>query len=598
MTYRKLLVANRGEIAIRVTRAAAELGIPTLAVHAEDDARSLHVQRADEARALKGRGPAAYLDAEQILAIAREHGCDAIHPGYGFLSENAAFATRCAEAGLTFVGPRPDTLALLGDKIRARALARQLGIPVLPGSAALRTPAEAQAFFDELGPGAALLLKAAHGGGGRGLRLVRERSELAEAFERCRSEAAAAFGDDAVYCERFIERARHVEVQILGDGSGEVAELGLRECSLQRRHQKLIEIAPVPMLAGALAERLQGAAVELARAVRYAGVGTCEFLLDTRRSDEPVFIEANPRLQVEHTVTELVTGVDLVQTQLQLAAGKSLAELGFARTGPVPRGYAIQLRVNMETMDAAGATRPAGGVISVFEPPSGPGVRVDTFGYAGYATSAAYDSLLAKLIVHSAAPSFGAALARARRALRELRIEGVATNAGLLRALLEREELASGAVYTRFIEEHAAELFAASGGNGRPASLLAGARVDANDPLAVLAHGKSAADVAGPEAIETDVPEGLSAVRAPMLGTIVSLAIEEGQSVSSGQALLVMEAMKMESVIHAAESGVVRQLGVAPGDTVAFVLPNSVETVVMFLAASAVGTVAPLNPAY
>ncbi|HKP55631.1 MAG TPA: carboxyl transferase domain-containing protein [Polyangiales bacterium] len=566
MPYQKLLVANRGEIAIRVARAAAELGIPTLAIHSEDDARSLHVQRADEARALKGRGPLAYLDAEQIVAIAREAGCDAIHPGYGFLSENAAFAARCADAGLTFVGPRPETLATLGDKIRARALARELGIPVLPGSAALESFEQLQAFWAELGAGAALLIKAAHGGGGRGLRVVREQAELADAYQRCRSEAAAAFGDDAVYCERFIERARHVEVQILGDGSGDVAELGLRECSVQRQHQKLIEIAPVPGLSTQLAERLQSAALELARAVRYRGVGTCEFLLDTRRGDEPVFIEANPRLQVEHTVTELVTGVDLVQTQLQLAAGKSLGELGLSRASRPPRGYAIQLRVNMETMDESGKSRPSGGVLSMFEPPSGPGVRVDSFGYAGYATSAAYDSLLAKLIVHGA--DFGVALTRARRALRELRIEGVATNAGFLRALLEREELASGGIYTRFIEEHAAELFAASGGNGRSAPALAGARVDSSDPLAVLAHGKSALEVVAPAASEPDVPEGLCAVRAPMLGTIVSLAIERGQSVSSGQALLVMEAMKMESVIHAAESGVVTQLSVAPGDTV------------------------------
>ncbi|HKU39318.1 MAG TPA: carboxyl transferase domain-containing protein, partial [Polyangiales bacterium] len=408
-----------------------------------------------------------------------------------------------------------------------------------------------------------LLIKAAHGGGGRGLRVVRERAELADAYQRCRSEAAAAFGDDAVYCERFIERARHVEVQVLGDGSGEVADLGLRECSLQRRHQKLIEIAPVPGLLPALAERLEHAALRMARAVRYRGLGTFEFLLDTRRGDEPVFIEANPRLQVEHTVTELVTGVDLVQAQLRLFTGTRLRELELPRT---PRGYAIQLRVNMETMDARGEARPAGGVLTVFEPPSGPGVRVDSFGYAGYATSAAFDSLLAKVIVHS--PSdFAGALVRARRALRELRVEGVATNAGFLRALLERPELSNGGMYTRLIEDAAAELFAASGGN-KPAAPLAGARVDTSDPLAVLAHGKTAAARSAAAEAPSDVADGLHAVRAPMLGTIVSLAVAEGQSVSSGQAVLVMEAMKMESVIHAAESGVVRSIAVAPGDTV------------------------------
>jgi acetyl/propionyl-CoA carboxylase alpha subunit/acetyl-CoA carboxylase carboxyltransferase component len=576
MIHRKLLVANRGEIAIRVMRAAAELGMRTAAVYSEDDARCLHVQRADEARALTGRGAAAYLDIEAIIAVARELECDAIHPGYGFLSENARFAARCAEQGLAFIGPRPETLALLGDKTRARALARELGVPVLAGTQGATTLEQAYAFFDALGAGAAMLIKAAFGGGGRGMRLVRARSELAEAYARCQSEAAAAFGDAAVYCEQWIERARHVEVQVLGDQTGQLTHLWERECSLQRRHQKLVEFAPALGLPAALRQRLLDASLKLARASSYTSLGTFEFLLDGQRPDEPVFIEANPRLQVEHTVTEAVTGVDLVRTQLELAAGRTLAELGLGLASlPEPRGCALQLRVNMETLDASGAARPSGGVLSVFEVPTGPGVRVDTFGYAGYATSASFDALLAKLIVHSSAGGLQTTLARARRALGEFRIQGVATNLGFLRALLERSELAAGTAHTRFVEEHAAELFTASAPPpAASAPALAGARIDARDPLAVLAHGKTPASggMSLPEqptpALDLATPEGLHAVRAPMLGTIVSIEVATGQSVLAGQALLVMEAMKMETVIVAAESGIVRELPVAAGDTV------------------------------
>ena len=575
MTFRKLLVANRGEVAIRVMSAASELGIRSVAVFSEDDARSLHVRRADEARALPGRGARAYLDIDGLLEVARKLGCDAVHPGYGFLSESAAFAKASAEAGLTFVGPRPETLALLGDKTRARALARELGVPVLAGSAGPATLEQAAAFFDGLGAGGAMLIKAAFGGGGRGMRIVRNRAELDEAYARCSSEAKAAFGDATLYCEQFIERARHLEVQVLGDRTGAVSHVWERECSLQRRHQKLIEIAPSPWISPALRERLIASALELAKAARYENLGTFEFLLDLEEPERAVFIEANPRLQVEHTVTEAISGVDLVQTQLKLAAGSTLTELGLER-GPVapPSGYAIQLRINTEVMDANGATRPATGVLSSFELPVGPGVRVDTHGYVGYATSVSFDSLLAKLIVSSNAPDFAATLARGSRALRELRIEGVATNQSLLRALLEREELRSGAVDTRFVERHAAELAVRDEAGSAAAAAKAGTRVDSSDPLAVLAHGKRGGSDLQPSAAalppppELPVPEGMLVERAPVLGTIVSLSVAPGDAVRAGQALLVMEAMKMETVIAASTSGVVHAFAVTKGDTV------------------------------
>ena len=584
MRLRKLLVANRGEIAIRVLRAASELGLQTVAVYSEDDARSLHRERANEAHALRGRGAAAYLDGEQLVAAARELQCDAIHPGYGFLSESPGFALRCTEAGLSFVGPRTETLALLGDKTRARAFAQELGIPVLPGTQVAVSLEDTLRFFDALPLGSALLIKAAFGGGGRGMRVVRARDELADAYARCRSEALAAFGNDAVYCERFIERARHVEVQVLGDRSGAVTHLWERECSLQRRHQKLLEMAPAVGLSPALRERLIKWSLELAHAARYESLGTFEFLLDVERSNEPVFIEANPRLQVEHTVTELVTGVDLVQIQLQLAAGKTLRELELLGADvPKPRGVAVQARINMESMDERGNARPAAGIISAFEVPTGPGVRVDTFGYVGYPTSLSYDALLAKLIVHSTTTDRDAraALTRLERALGEFRIEGVATNQPFLRALvglLLRDGLVAEGTYTRFVEDHASQLVAASRPNdAREREASDAARAAARDPLAVLVHGKSSAPLAAAassaapaptRAAPAPVPDGMLGVHAPTLGTIVSVNVQQGASVQRGQPLVVLEAMKMEAVVQASSSGFVHELHVAAGDTV------------------------------
>ena len=592
---KSLLVANRGEIAIRILRTAAGLGMRTVAVFSEDDARCLHICKADEARPLQGSGAAAYLDVEQILAVAREAACDAIHPGYGFLAENAGFARRCAEEGIRFVGPRAELLELLGDKGRARALAERCGVPILPGTSRPTTVAEAREFLASLGAGATIVLKAIAGGGGRGMRVVADPAALEDAYERCRSEAQAAFGNGDLYVERYLLRARHVEVQIVGDHSGAVSHLWERDCTLQRRHQKVVEVAPSPGLGESMRERLTKAAVRLAEAARYESLGTFEFLVDAGSAgDGYFFIEANPRLQVEHTVTEAVLGIDLVEAQFRLAAGESLEALRLRQVDvPEPRGSAIELRINMETMRADGSVAPTGGILTAFELPSGPGIRVDSLGYAGYETSPRYDSLLAKLIVHSASPGLGALVARAYRALCEARIEGVATNVSFLQALLRHPAVAANEIHTRFVEEHAAELVSSSSdahrrlffesSTARPAQKLAGTRIDTTDPLAVLAHGKSPAARGGRSASPSAAPSGAAVVRAHMQGTVVAIEAHEGEAVRAGQPLLVMEAMKMEHVIASETSGIVRGITVAAGDTVveghplAFVEPSTVD---------------------
>ncbi len=590
---RRLLVANRGEIAVRILGAAAAHGCESVAVYSTDDARCLHVARADRAVALGSAGARAYLDIERIVAVAVETGCDAVHPGYGFLSENAAFAMRLADADVAFVGPTPAQLELFGDKARARRLAEEQGVPVLAGRSQAVTPAEAHGFFRALRGGQAMIVKAVAGGGGRGMRVVREAREIDDALARCRSEAEAAFGSGDVYVERLLERARHVEVQVLGDGR-EVVVLGDRECSLQRRHQKIVEVAPSPRLGGRLRERLFEAAARMAEACRYRGLATFEFLVDADGGEdgEWFFLEANARLQVEHTVTEAVTGLDLVRLQLEVADGATLDELGLA-AGRVPpaRGRAMQLRVNMERLERDGTVRPTAGTISVFEPPSGPGVRVDTLAYAGYRTSTSFDSLLAKLVVHVDAGDHASLVAVARRRLGELRIEGVETNAAFLAALLVEPEVAAGRVTTRFVDEHLARLveaaaavepspFFARGDGDAPAAAprtaAVGARVDHVDPLAVVRHGKGVSSSAGAAAtepppaapVERDVPAGCSAVRAPMQGTVVSVAVAEGDEVAAAAPLVVIEAMKMEHVVVAPLAGICRGVAVARGDTV------------------------------
>ena len=407
MPVSKLLIANRGEIAIRIIRAAREMNIASVAMHSQDDANSLHVRLADEAIALDGVGARAYLDVEAVVAAATEAGCDALHPGYGFLAESAELSRRCDDAGITFVGPTPESLELFGDKARARALAGNSMSPSCPAPRPPSTSKKPPSFFRSLGDGGAMVLKAIAGGGGRGMRVVTAEDEIAEAFERCQSEAAAAFGNGDLLVERLMPRARHVEVQIIGDGSGAVAHLGERECSLQRRHQKVVEWAPSPSISDETRERLTSAALRLAASDSYRSLGTFEFLVNLDDEQDLAFIEANPRLQVEHTVTEEVTGVDLVRAQLRIAGGESLAAIRLEQADvPPPRGFAIQARVNMERMEPSGEVRPSGGTLTTFEPPSGPGVRVDTYGYPGYTTNPNFDSLLAKVITYSASSDF------------------------------------------------------------------------------------------------------------------------------------------------------------------------------------------------
>jgi acetyl/propionyl-CoA carboxylase alpha subunit/acetyl-CoA carboxylase carboxyltransferase component len=576
--FKRLLIANRGEIAIRIARTAADLDIASIMIYSQDDAASLHVRAGDEALPLNGSGPSAYLDGPQILRLALETGCEAIHPGYGFLSENSAFARLCNNAGVAFVGPSPEALTLFGDKVQARALAKRIGAPVLPGSIGAATLEDAERFFSGLREGSAVMLKAIAGGGGRGMREVHALADMAQAFERCRSEALQAFGNGELYVEQLFPRARHVEVQILGDGT-EIAHLWDRECSAQRQRQKLIETAPAFGLTGELRAKLLEQSVALGKAVNYRGLGTIEFLIDQNPGGALpfAFIEANPRLQVEHTVTEAVTGLDLVRIQLQLAAGGTLAKMGLRQFAiPPPRGVAIQARVNLEAMNADGTARPTGGTLLLYEPPSGPGIRIDGFGYAGYRTSNKFDSLLAKVIAYTADGDLAAAARKTERALSEFRIAGVATNIPFLRALLRTPAFAAAALHTRFIEEHAVSL-CAQAAELAPAETprrRAGAQLESSDPLAVLEHGKSTGEASphtpapNERAADTAGPEGTSGVPAPLQGTIINIAVAVGDAVREGDPVLIMESMKMEHVIGSPINGVIRAITVAQGDTV------------------------------
>ena len=563
---RKLLIANRGEIAVRVERAAADLGIRTVAVFASDDRDSPHVLRADETVALDGRGPSAYLNVAAIVEAARSSGCDALHPGYGFLSERAALATACAVAGVTFVGPTPDTLALFGDKARARALAARLDVPIAPGTTGPTSLDEARLFVRGLGGGVAVMVKAIAGGGGRGMRVVIEETQLVEVFERCTSEAATAFGDGALYVEQLLRRARHIEVQVVGDGTS-VVDLGERECTIQRRNQKLIEVAPSPSLRPKVRAQIIEASRRMAEAVSYRSLGTFEFLVDADDGISWFFIEANARVQVEHTVTEEITGIDLVQTQLRIASGATLSDVGLSEP-PVRRGSAMQLRVNMETMQPDGSTRPTGGTITAFDLPSGPGVRVDTFGRTGYRTSPSYDSLLAKVIVRAPDASFRDLCGRADRVLGEVRIAGVETNTTFLRALVRNDDVRADRITTDFVDANITGLLAAmpTSETVHTSTAHVGARIDSTDPLAVLALGRSAltADPVDNPALDG----GLTAVGAPMQGTIIAVRAAVGLPVRVGDELFIMEAMKMEHVVPATESGTVRVVSVEIGDTV------------------------------
>jgi acetyl/propionyl-CoA carboxylase alpha subunit/acetyl-CoA carboxylase carboxyltransferase component len=545
-TFTKVLIANRGEIAVRIARAVRDEGMVAVTAHTVDDADSPHVGAGDDSVALPGTGPAGYLDIEAVVTAAADAGCDAIHPGYGFLSENPALAQACREAGIVFVGPGVGQLERFGDKVAARQAAEAAAVPVLAATGGGADLATVRAFLAEHG---SIMLKAVAGGGGRGMRPVTEPAVLDEAYAACQREATAAFGDGALYAEELLPGARHVEVQIVGDGS-RVEHLHERECSLQRQRQKLVEFAPAWWLEAGLRQRLHDAAVALGEHVGYDSIGTVEFLV---AGDRFAFIELNARLQVEHTVTEAVCGVDLVRIQLRLAAGDTLGALELYAP-PALDGFAVQARVNMETIGLDGRTMPAGGRITRFDPPADH--RVDTFGAVGYETSPRYDSLLAKVVVCADDPS--ETLSQAAAAVEGFVIEGVDTNRALLATLLRDPDVVAGRFDTTWLERHIGRLAP------RPQTTLAGAKVDSSDPLAVLVHGKQRSERA--EAAERG--DGRIEVSAPLQGTVVRVDVAVGDEVPVGSTVAIMEAMKMEHVVTAARSGIVQDVVVEPGDAV------------------------------
>ncbi len=603
MSVRKVLIANRGEVAVRIARSARELGLKTVAIAAIDDAASAHVVAADEAVMLKDSGPRAYLDVAALVDAAAANGADALHPGYGFLSESDALASACAKAGVIFVGPSPETLRVLGDKAAARALAARCDVPLLAGIDRPISLDEALAFFDSIaiaqptpnpspsrgggtsagqpstswrggesavlpspswggvgggGNGGsagdtAMMIKAVAGGGGRGIRLVTKREDIADAFARCGSEALKAFGSDALYVEQAMLAARHIEVQIVGDGTGAVAVLGERECTMQRRHQKLIEIAPAPALDDTVRRGLHAAAARMAEAVTYKGLGTFEFLVDANPAARVpfAFIEANARLQVEHTVTEEIFGLDLVALQFRIASGDTLHKLGLGKAPQrLPGRIAMQLRVNSETMLSDGSTKPAAGTIERLRLPGGPGVRVDTHAYDGYTIEPVYDSLLAKIIVSATGDDYAALYRKGARALDDLDVTGLATNASLLSALLASSDLQTHAVTTRYIDSHVGKLVDAA------------AAIDARRRRLPSKGAASAAQTAQNWATTE------STITSPLPGSIVSVAVEAGATVARGATLAIIESMKMEHVITAPHAGMVTSIQVTARDVV------------------------------
>ncbi len=440
--FSKILIANRGEIALRIIRACRELGVNSVAVYSEADAKSLHVELADEAICIgPPQASQSYLNASRLITAAEITGAEAIHPGYGFLAENSSFAEMCDRCGIVFIGPTAEQIRLMGDKVKARETAVAAGVPVVPGSqAAVKSVEEAGELARRVGY--PLMLKASAGGGGKGMRLVQSATELANAFAAASAEAMAAFGNPELYFERYISPARHVEVQLLGDQSGRVVHLGERDCSIQRRHQKLLEESPSPAMTPELRARMGEAAVRLARSVNYCGAGTVEFLLDEEGNF--YFMEMNTRIQVEHPVTEMVTGIDLLKAQIRIAAGEPLS---LKQEDLALRGHSIECRINAEDPDTF---VPSPGKILSLRLPGGPGVRVDTHLYAGCTIPPFYDSLMAKLIVHG--EDRAEAIARMLRALDELKIEGVKTTIPLHKRILSSPEFRAGRVSTRFLE--------------------------------------------------------------------------------------------------------------------------------------------------
>lgn len=546
----KVLIANRGEIAVRVIRACAEAGYTSVAVYADQDADALHVRLADEAVGLGGSTAAeTYLSVDALLAAARQSGATAVHPGYGFLSESAGFARAVEDAGLVWIGPTPESIDALGDKMTARRIAQQVGAPLAAGTdEPLAGPAEAVAFAEE--HGLPIAIKAAFGGGGRGLKVVRELSEVAEAFDAATREAVAAFGRGECFVERFLESPRHIEVQVLGDGLGGVVVVGDRDCSMQRRNQKLIEEAPAPGLSVEQRARFHDAARSICAEVNYRGAGTVEFLL---AADGTIsFLEVNTRLQVEHPVTEEVTGTDLVCEQFRIAFGEGPS---FVET-PTPVGHAFEFRINAE--DPGRGFLPSPGRVERLRIPGGPGVRWDSGIEEGDVVQSAFDSMIAKLIVH--ADSRDAAIVRARRALRELTVDGPATVIPFDVMALDEQAFATAtfAVHTQWIEK---ALLPKLETQSRPAAVpddvlqrfpveIDGRRVMLGIPAGLLSGLGRPVDAAA-AAPTTDPSE----LRSPVPGTLVRWLVDDGAEVTEGEPVAVLDAMKMETTVTAHRTG-------------------------------------------
>jgi acetyl-CoA/propionyl-CoA carboxylase biotin carboxyl carrier protein len=591
--FKRVLIANRGEIALRVVRACRDASLTSIAVYADPDAGAPFARLADEALPLHGTGPAdTYLDAAKLLAAAGQAGAEAVHPGYGFLAEDAGFAQAVLDAGLTWIGPPPRAIRALGDKVAARAIAARVGAPLLPGTpGTVADPGEAVRFAEE--HGLPIAIKAAHGGGGRGLRVAREAGEVAALFEAASREARAAFGRGECFVEAYVERGRHVEVQILADQHGGVLVAGTRDCTLQRRYQKLVEEAPAPFLTSPQRATLERSAAAICSEAGYVGAGTVEFLLAP--GGELSFLEVNTRLQVEHPVTEESADIDLVRAQLLIAAGHPLAVAagtgpgqagtgqagtaggGSAATSLAPRRHAIEFRVNAE--DPAREFAPSAGQLTRFRPPAGPGIRVDSGVEDGSVVGGQFDSLLAKLIVTGR--DRPQAIERARRALREFDITGVRTTLPFLRAVLaEPAFTAEGpggfAVHTRWIEEDYLPAAAAAGDAGdageEPVMIRVGSRwLPVALPGLVQAR-EGALALAREQARERRQRAGQASgdvISAPMQGTVARIAVAEGEDVTAGQVLAVVEAMKMENPVRSPHAGQVTGLRVAAGETVA-----------------------------
>jgi acetyl-CoA/propionyl-CoA carboxylase biotin carboxyl carrier protein len=574
----KVLIANRGEIAVRIARACRDAGIGSVAVYAEPDRDALHVKIADEAFSLGGSTPAdSYLLQSALLDVATRSGADAVHPGYGFLAENASFAQAVQDAGLVWIGPSPEAIDALGDKVRARHIAERAGAPLVPGTSdPVGGAPEIVAFAQE--HGLPIAIKAAYGGGGRGLKVARTMEEIPELFESATREAVAAFGRGECFVERYLDQPRHVETQCLADTHGNVVVVSTRDCSLQRRHQKLVEEAPAPYLSDEQTRQLYDASKAILREADYTGAGTCEFLVG--QDGTISFLEVNTRLQVEHPVSEEVTGIDLVREQLRIAAGE---ELGY--DDPPVRGHSFEFRVNGE--DAGRGFLPSPGTVAVFAPPSGPGVRVDSGVTSGDVIGGAFDSMLAKLIVTGADRQ--QALERSRRALAEFVVEGMPTVLPFHRAVVcdpafATDDATPFRVHTRWIEtewENSVEPFDSAtaattpeaGERERVVVEVGGKRLEVVLPagLGVGSGGGSATRARAPRRTAAGSAAGGAggdALTAPMQGTIVKIAVEDGQQVAAGDLVVVLEAMKMEQPITAHKSGTISGLSAVVGETV------------------------------